>query len=71
MSFGLQDSAPRQDRGDCKKKSPEFPVHSMKVPKTTLMDASVTYKQSVSLETTDKDLKTTNFKDSLTTTCTY
>ena len=34
----------------------------------TLKDASVTYKQSVSHETTDKDLKTNDFKDSLTKT---
>ena len=62
---------PGHDRGDCKKKIPGFPVCSTKVPNTTLIDASMTYKQSVSLETTDKDLKTNNFKDSLTKTCTY
>ena len=44
---------------------------STEVPETTLMHASVTYKQLVSLKTTDEDLKTNDFKDSLAKTYTY
>ena len=59
---------PSGAEGDNKRKGPGFPVHSTKVLETTLMVASVTYKQSVSHETNNKDLKTNDFKVSLTKT---
>ena len=55
-----------EDRKRKKKKGPGYPVHSTIVPETTLEDASVTYEQTVSHETTNEDLKANNFKDSLT-----
>ena len=58
----------KENSGNSKKKSPGFPVGSRKVPETTLTDASVTYKQSVSHERTNEDLKTSDFKDWLTKT---
>ena len=42
-TLGLQDSGPGRVRGNRKKKSPGIPVRSTKVPKTTMMEASVTY----------------------------
>ena len=54
--------------GIYEKKGPGFPVRSTKVPETTMKDASVTYKQSVSHKTTDLDIKTNDFKDLLTKT---
>ena len=66
----MNPSIPKDEANvNCNKKSPGFPVRSTKVPETTLMDASVTYKQSVSQEMTNmKDLKTNHFKDSPTKT---
>ena len=58
MTFGLQGSVPGRDHGNCKRKNLGLPVSSMEVPETTLMHTSVTYKQTVSLVTTDKEQKT-------------
>ena len=54
-----------KDNNDREMRRPGIMAHSTKVPETTLMDASVTHKQSVCQGMTDiKDLKTNDFRDS-------